>query len=125
MAAVVYHFPSMEDQQIIRSAVTYFLQHQTGKTRDTMHATIRAVLDSYRISKFSYPDYTVMAAREPLLSKILAKVIIQGNRCLVCNENIYSLKSGVRILSIQEYNDLHYVTYGCKCGVVFAKMEQT
>lgn len=124
MLARVYAFPSREDQQVIETAIRVFLTSQTGRARDTMLKTIRAVLDRYHISKFSFPDYVVEATRMPGYSVIRARKYVTGQTCPQCGEKLYSLSSRVRILSVQERRDYHLVTYGCRCGQIFAKPEQ-
>ncbi len=121
--ANILEFPTTDDQHVIRAAVDTFLIAQTGKTREVMLKTIRAVLDRYHISKFSFTDYYVYAAREPKWSLIKAKSIINGDKCPGCGDQIYDYKSNVRILSIEENPRRHYVTYGCRCGQVFGKWE--
>lgn len=124
MAAKVYSFPSREDQQVIQTAVQVFLKSQTGRARDTMLKTIRAVLDRYHISKFSFPDYVVEATRMPGYAVVRARKYVTGMVCPQCGEQLYGISSRVRILSVQEHRDYHLVTYGCRCGKVFAKPEQ-
>lgn len=124
MEAKVYPFPSSEDQQVIQTAIEVFLTSQTGRARDTMLKTIRAVLDRYRISRFTFPDYVVEATRMPGLSVVRARKYVTGLVCPHCGEKLYGLSSRVRILSVQERRDYHLVTYGCRCGKVFAKPEQ-
>ncbi|MDK2888455.1 hypothetical protein SAMN02745218_00022 [Desulfofundulus australicus DSM 11792] len=124
MPAKVYPFPSAEDQQVIQTAIHVFLTSQTGKARDTMLKTIRAVLDRYRISRFSFPDYVVEATRMPGYSVVRARNCVEGTVCPQCGEKLYGLTSRVRILSVQERRNYHLVTYGCRCGKVFAKQEQ-
>ncbi len=119
----VLAFPSIEDQHVIRTAVDTFLSTQTGRTREIMLKTIRAVLDRYRITKFSFAEYCVYATKEPRWSFIKAKNVIYGTNCPGCGEHIYSFRSVVRILSIEECHRRHYVTYGCRCGRVFGKWE--
>ncbi|SFF99682.1 hypothetical protein SAMN05660649_00402 [Desulfotomaculum arcticum] len=121
--ANVLDFPSVEDQQVIQTAVQTFLLTQTGRTRELMLKTIRAVLDRYRITKFGFADYYVYVTNEPKWSVIRAKKIIEGQVCPGCGINIYNFKSTVRILGIQELPKKHFVTYGCKCGSVFGKWE--
>ncbi|SFR12898.1 hypothetical protein [Desulfoscipio geothermicus] len=121
--ANVLAFPSAEDQHVIQTAVETFLYTQTGKTREVMLKTIRAVLDRYGITKFGFADYMVYATREPRWSIIKAKHIIQGDNCPGCGDRIYNFKSAIRILSIEEHLRRHYVSYGCRCGRVFGKWE--
>ena len=121
--AIVLDFPSAEDQQVIRDAVQTFLLTQTGRTRELMLKTIRAVLDRYRITKFGFADYYVYATSEPKWSMIRAKKAIETQACPGCGSNIYHFKSTVRILGIEEFPSKHFVTYGCKCGTVFGKWE--
>ena len=121
--ANVLAFPSREDQKVIRTAVETFLSTQTGKTRELMLKTIRAVLDRYRISRFSFVDYSVCATREPAWSIIRARHIVEDTKCPGCGEYIYVFKGVVRILSIEEHSQRHYVTYGCRCGRIFGKWE--
>lgn len=124
MAAKVYSFPTIEDQEVIRTAVEVFLTAQTGLARNRMLWTIRAVLDRYRISRFCFSDYIVETTKMPLLCTVKAKNFVSGKTCPRCGEILYGSFSKVRILSIQERKDHHLVTYGCKCGKVFAKYEQ-
>lgn len=119
----ILQFPTTDDQHVIRSAVDTFLIAQTAKTREVMLKTIRAVLDRYHISKFSFTDYYVYATPEPKWSLIKAKSIINGDICPGCGDLIYDYISNVRILSIEESPRHHYVTYGCRCGRVFGKLE--
>jgi ribosomal protein L34E len=124
MSAKIYPFPTIEDQQVIKTAIELFLAAQTGITRERMLKTIRTVLDRYHISCFSFPDFTVEATKTPGYSIIRARKFVNGRTCPSCGEQLYGLKSGVRILSIQERRDYHVVTYGCRCGKVFAKCEE-
>jgi len=121
--ANVLAFPSLEDQHVIRAAVDTFLHSQTGKTRELMLKTIRAVLDRYGISRFSFADYYVYASSDPAWSVIRAKQTVEGKNCPGCGEYIYLFRGGVRILSIEEHPRRHHVTYGCRCGRVFGKWE--
>jgi len=124
MPARIYPFPTFEDQQVIRTAIEVFLTSQTGAARDRMLKTIRAILDRYRISRFSFPDYTVEATKMPGFCTVRARNFVSGQWCPWCGESLYGMNSKVRILSIQERRDYHLVTYGCCCGRVFAKYEQ-
>jgi hypothetical protein len=119
----VYQFPSIEDQEVIRTAVEVFLNTQTGLARNRMLKTIRAVLDRYRISRFGFSDYIVEATKMPGFCTVKARNLISGYNCPWCGEMLYGLQSKVRILSIQEFLNNHLVTYGCRCGKVFAKYE--
>jgi len=121
--ANLLEFPTTDDQHVIRAAVDTFLFTQTGKTREVMLKTIRAVLDRYHITKFSFADYYVYATREPKWSLIKAKSFINEDTCPGCGDHIYNYQSNVRILSIEENPRHHYVTYGCRCGQVFGKLE--
>ena len=121
--ANVLAFPSHEDQKVIRTAVETFLSTQTGKTRELMLKTIRAVLDRYRISRFGFADYSVCVTKEPAWSIIRARHTVEGEKCPGCGEYIYLFKGVVRILSIEEHSHRHYVTYGCRCGRIFGKWE--
>lgn len=121
--ANILEFPTVDDQHVMRAAVDTFLLTQTGKTREIMLKTIRAVLDRYHITKFSFADYYVYATREPKWSLIKARHIIKEDNCPGCGDHIYTYKSNVRILSIEENIHYHYVTYGCRCGQVFGKWE--
>ncbi|WP_347491143.1 hypothetical protein [Desulfoscipio sp. XC116] len=121
--ANILEFPTTDDQHVMRAAVDTFLFTQTGKTREIMLKTIRAILDRYHITKFSFADYYVYAAKESRWSLIKAKNVINGDKCPGCGDCIYTYKSSVRILSIEENLRYHYVTYGCRCGQVFGKWE--
>ncbi len=121
--ANVLAFPSSEDQNVIRTAVETFLFTQTGKTRELMLKTIRVVLDRYRISRFSFADYYVCVTRAPNWAVIRARHVIEEEKCPGCGQYIYLVKGNVRILSIEEHPQRHYVTYGCRCGRVFGKWE--
>lgn len=123
MLAKIYSFPTVEDQEVIRTAVKVFLTTQTGAARNRMLKTIRAVLDRYRISRFGFSDYIVEATRMPGLCTVKARNFVSGQTCPWCGEILYGLRSKVRILSIQERRDYDLVTYGCRCGKVFAKYE--
>lgn len=116
-------FPSVEDQQVIQTAVETFLYTQTGKTREIMLKTIRAVLDRYGITKFGFAEYFVYATSEPRWSIVKAKHAIQDENCPGCGDHIYIFTSKIRILSIEEHPIKHYVSYGCRCGRVFGKWE--
>lgn len=124
MSAKIYPFPTIEDQQVIKTAIELFLATQTGITRERMLKTIRAVLNRYHISWFGFSEFTVEATRTPGYSVIRARKFVQGRTCPSCGEQLYGLRSKVRILSIQERRDHHIVTYGCHCGKVFAKCEE-
>ncbi|MBF7083133.1 hypothetical protein IT084_09125 [Desulfallas sp. Bu1-1] len=119
----VLAFPSPEDQLVIQTAVETFLLCQTGKTREVMLKTIRAVLDGYRITRFSFADYNVYSTGDYPWAIIRAKNAISGNNCPGCGNYIYHFRGDVRILNIDEQPRRHFVTYGCRCGKVFGKWE--
>ncbi|HAP93035.1 MAG TPA: hypothetical protein DCM26_00210 [Desulfotomaculum sp.] len=123
MPAKIYPFPTIEDQEVIRTAVKVFLTTQTGVARNRMLRTIRAVLDHYRISRFGFSDYIVETTRMPGLCTVKARSFVSGQTCPWCGEVLYGLRSKVRILNIQERRNYDLVTYGCRCGKVFAKYE--
>lgn len=124
MPAKIFLFPTLDDQQVIRTAIETFLATQTGMARERMLKAIRIVLDRYHISRFSFYDYIVEATKMPGFCAIRARNFVSGRKCPCCGEYLYDSNSRVRILSIQERKDFHLVTYGCSCGKVFAKYEQ-
>lgn len=124
--AKLFDFPSPDDRVMIDTAVRSFLTVQTGPARDIMLKTIRSVLDKYHITRMVMDDFTVESVKEPGFSVVRARSPVTGNVCPGCGSSIYGFRSPVRILSIKEKNNdgYHYVTYGCRCGRVFAKKEE-
>lgn len=123
MSARIYPFPCPEDQEVINAAIEVFLTVPSEMSRERMLKTIRMILDRYGISKFSFADYTVQATRMPGYSVIWAKKSVTGHTCPKCGEKLYGPYSRIKILSVLERRNHHIVTYGCRCGKVFAKQE--
>ena len=124
--AKVYGFPSTDDRLVVQTAVQLFLATQNARTRDIMLRTARAVLDRYGIKRISFREYQVETVPDaPDVVEIKGKRILPVDQrtCPACGADIYQFLGDVRILSIQEgvWRDL--VTYGCRCGAVFSKLE--
>lgn len=122
MRAKVYQFPSQDDLNTIQMAVQAFLLTQRGITRRLMLRTIEKTLSRHGISRLNFPLYTVEVSGDKHVV-IHARTLTEGRFCPNCSEPIYTVNSGVRILSVQEGPEQHTVTYGCKCGTVFGKLE--
>lgn len=120
-----YVFPSPEDRQVVQTAVQVFLTTQSGRARDMMLKTARAVLDRYGISRLKLYGFTVEATREPGWVVVRGTELLpQSQRhCPGCGADIYRWPGDVRILSIREGYSRDLVTYGCRCGKVFSKAE--
>jgi hypothetical protein len=90
-----------------------------------MLKTARAVLDRYGISRLKLHGFTVEATRESGWVVVRGTELLpQSQRhCPGCGADIYALLGDVRILSIKEGRTRDFVTYGCRCGRVFAKAE--
>jgi hypothetical protein len=90
-----------------------------------MLKTARAVLDRYGIPRLKLHGFTVEATREPGWVVVRGTELLpQSQRtCPGCGADIYSMLGDVRILSIREGRTRDLVTYGCRCGRVFAKIE--
>lgn len=120
--AKIYTFPTTEDIQVIKTAVTVFLRTQSGLTRDLMCGAMRMVLDKYGASKLGLGSYIVMTGADGGV-RIVPREFTQDRACPGCGADIYSTVSGVTIISILEGDSGDVVTYGCQCGKVFGKWE--
>lgn len=122
LLARVYSFPSQDDINVIKTAVSSFLYSQKNIHRKLMLHSIGSILKRYNISRLRLPYYIIEQKRNGLPA-IYARQITREKSCPGCNEAIFTVQSKVRILSIKEYYNKHTVTYGCKCGLVFGRHE--
>ncbi|MBM7854840.1 hypothetical protein JOC37_001218 [Desulfohalotomaculum tongense] len=122
--STVYLLPTMEDRRCAETALTTFLTVQSSTARSAMLAALKGILKKYRLSKLNLHNCTAEINRSGCIA-IKPKKFITGSSCPGCNENLYSADSKVRILSICEGNTWDTVTYGCRCGEVFGKIERT
>jgi len=122
LQAKIYQFPSPDDLCFVQVVIQTFLFSQTGISRRLMIRTIQKVLDRYRISRLTFPNFIVEISKGKSVI-IFARRVIQGGQCPNCSEPIYPQNSAVRIMSIKEEKARHTVTYGCKCGTIFGKQE--
>lgn len=120
----VYKFPTREDQQAISTAIEVFLRTQTGYTRELMLKCIRKILEKYRLTHFKFADYEVKVSEHPRLSVVVARQMHQEKYCPGCSEPLFAPESRIRILSILEEGARHMVSYGCRCGQIFARREK-
>lgn len=120
----VYEFPTWDDQKAIKTAIEVFLRTQTGYTRELMLRSIRKVLEKYRLSHFKFTDYEVKVSGHPKMSVIVARRLHQEEFCPGCGEALFAPDSKIRILSIMEQGPRHMVSYGCRCGHIFARREE-
>jgi hypothetical protein len=120
----VLAFPTPEDRAAIQTAVNVFLWTQRPQTRLLMLQAAREVLERYNISRLYVGDYTVALGRDGFVVITARKILPDDQRtCPGCGADIYRWPGDVRILSIQEGYTRDLVTYGCRCGEVFAKVE--
>ncbi|MBO8137550.1 MAG: hypothetical protein H0Z40_05380 [Desulfotomaculum sp.] len=120
--STIYLFPTIEDRSAAETALEVFLTVQNAAARNIMLSTLKSILTKYRLTKLNLEKCTI----EPSTSGyviIKPKKYITGRTCPSCGENLYALNSGVRILSICEGNTSDIVTYGCRCGEIFGKVE--
>lgn len=122
MQVKIYQFPTREDFQQVQAAVRAFLTVQSGITRRLMVWTLHKILKQYRISKLHLPNFTV-ERKKGGGAVVRARCYIEENYCPTCGAPVYVANGRVRILSIKEAPRIHAVTYGCKCGTVFGKLE--
>lgn len=124
MVSVILQFPSPEDRAAVQTAVNVFLWTQNAQTRLLMLQAAREVLERYNISRLCVDDYTVALGRDGFVTITTRKVLPDKQRtCPGCGADIYLWPGDVRILSIQEGYSRDLVTYGCRCGKIFAKIE--
>lgn len=120
---MVIPFPTQEDRAAVKTAVDVFLWTQKPRTRVQMLQVSRAILDRYGVSKMHVGGYAVRKAGQ-LAAVAAKKVLPEGQRvCPGCGADIYDWPGDVRILGIREGREKDLVTYGCRCGSVFAKLE--
>ncbi|MGB9804086.1 hypothetical protein [Desulfofundulus sp.] len=121
---MVIPFPTPEDRAAVQTAVNVFLWTQRPQTRLLMLEAAREVLERYNISRLHISDYTVALDRDGFVAITARKILANDQRtCPGCGADIYAWPGDVRILSIQEGCRRDVVTYGCRCGRVFAKIE--
>ena len=120
---MVIPFPTQEDRAAVQTAVEVFLHSQKPRTRLQMLQVSRAILDRYGISKIHVGGYAVR--KNGNLAAITVKNLLPAGQrtCPGCGADIYEWPGDVRIVSILEGQKQDLVTYGCKCGNMFAKME--
>lgn len=123
MGAKVLLMPTCEDRAAVHTAVNVFLGTQRAQTRLLMLEAARSILNKYRISRLYISNYIVSRKNESI--DITARNILHGDQrtCPGCGADIYDWPGDVRIVSIWEGRKQDLVTYGCRCGSVFAKLE--
>ncbi|MTI81001.1 MAG: hypothetical protein FH758_08965 [Firmicutes bacterium] len=117
----VYLYPTTEDRNCAETALEVFLTVQSGTSRLAMLGALKGILKKYRLSKLNLVNCTVEFSGSDLAIK--PKRFIKDRTCPGCKEDLYSIKSKVRILSICEGSFSDIVTYGCQCGEIFGKVE--
>lgn len=122
---LIYQFPTIEDRLSAETALKTFLQVQNGISRTIMLMTLKSILERYRLSKLRLENCVLELKDENGWVVIKPKSFITGRNCPGCGEELYSVSSKVRILSICEGNNSDFVSYGCSCGEVFGKVEST
>ena len=87
-----------------------------------MCGAIKKVLEKYGVSKLGLSEYVIVKGMYDGIG-IAPRNLTQGRICPGCGEGIYSVGSGVTIVSIFEADVGDLVCYGCRCGSVFGKWE--
>jgi len=121
--ARIIPFPTLGDRAVIETAVNVFLWTQRADTRIQMLRTARKVLDRYSVRKLKFGNF-VVEATAPGWSAVRGRRRIDSRQCPDCGADMYEWPGKVRILSIQEGVGRDVVSYGCRCGSVFAKVEK-
>jgi hypothetical protein len=122
---MVLAFPTPQDREAVKTAVQIFLGTQSARARQLMLRAARTVLDRYGISKLPLDGYCVLAASEPGWAVIRSTRLLppEQRHCPGCGASIYDWPGDVKIVSIKEERTRDIVTYGCRCGEIFAKVE--
>lgn len=120
--AKIYPFPTIEDRQSAEMALQAFLQMQTSLARNTMLRALQALLVRYRLSKLNLQRCLVEVTPQGVAIK--PRQFIDTKNCPACGEDLYSVQSRVRILSICPGARSDIVTYGCQCGNIFGRVEK-
>lgn len=119
----VYQFPTTEDRCSAETALTTFLQVQNSVSRIMMLSSLRFILKKYHLSKLKL-DKCIIELNEYEEVVVKPRKFITNKNCPTCNENLYTIDSKVRIISICEGINTDFVTYGCHCGDIFGKVEK-
>lgn len=121
---MILRFPTPEDRAAVHTAVNVFLWTQRPQTRLLMLQAARDILERYNVSKLHVGDYTVSIGRDGFVAITARKILPpEQGHCPGCGADIYRWPGDVRILSIKEGRARDLITYGCRCGSVFAKVE--
>jgi len=120
------------DIQTINSALGVFLSTKNGMARNIMHRTISKILELRDVTKVELPSCWITRNGENI--RITPKNITQGKECPLCGEAINPpevvndkiVPAEVAIISIYECEDgFDRVTYGCSCGAIFGRYENS
>ena len=122
-SARVYLLPTIEDRQCAEMALQAFLNSQNSLSRNIMLGSLKALLTKYHVSKLNLHNCLVEINTHGVVIK--PKKFITTKNCPSCGEDLYSVRSRVRILSICQGNTSDIVTYGCYCGNIFGRVETT
>jgi uncharacterized protein with PIN domain len=124
--AVVHNYPAEDDLKVIKCCVNLFLKSRNAKARDMMAKSIRFILNKYGITRLELDDYQVRASGEKYAVVEAREWLWNERSCPKCEEPLYRLDSRVAILSVRENQPEGWdeVSYGCKCGRVFRKLER-
>lgn len=121
--AIIYQFPTTEDRCSAETALTTFLQVQSSSSRIMMLSSLKFLLKKYHLSKLKL-DKCIIELNEYDEIIVKPRKFITDKNCPTCGEDLYTIDSKVRIISICEGNTTDFVTYGCHCGNVFGKVEK-
>lgn len=123
--AVVYCLPTIDDRQVIQSAVELFLQTKHAEVRTRMIGAISKVLDKYGVSTINLTNFRVFKDYdgEDELIHIAANYKTDDEVCPRCEKPIFG--NDVSFLSQYRAGNRHIIsTYGChSCGLVFGRDE--
>src|SRR3990172_2480457 len=123
--AVVYCLPTIDDRQVIKSAVELFLQTGNYAVRDRMIKTISKVLDKFGVSNINLTNFRVFKDYdgEDEIIHIAANYKTDDEVCPRCERPIFGEE--VSFLSQYLAGNRHLIsTHGChSCGLVFGRDE--
>ena len=120
--AVVYRLPTIGDRKGAETALANFLAVQSGKARNIMLMSLKTLLQKYNLSKLPLSKCIIeLNIDQEIIIK--AKKFTADQVCPGCGEELYTVSSRIRILSICEGKHADIVTYGCCCGEIFGKVE--
>ncbi|MEG6614993.1 hypothetical protein V6C27_00950 [Peptococcaceae bacterium 1198_IL3148] len=119
----IYQFPTTEDRHCAETALMTFLNVQSGLSRLMMLSALKSILNKYHLSKLKLAKCIIELNHYDEVVVKPRKFIATKN-CPTCGEDLYTVDSKIRIISICQGATSEFVTYGCQCGDIFGKVEK-